>query len=141
MKEAMLRHITVQKESMFQASCRNVQNSILRLCNEMKQEMTSKINETVDTMSADYLQTIMGREVSPASKIVRSNIQRLLSQVHHSLESGQVDPFFDEVVPVKEEDSLVEGINVKKENSFVEGINIKKENSPVEGITIKQENN
>ncbi|KAI4596491.1 hypothetical protein KJ359_005245 [Pestalotiopsis sp. 9143b] len=129
MKEAMLRHVTVQKDSMFQASCRNVQSSILRLCNEMKQEMTSKIDETVDTMSADYLQTIMGREVSPASKIVRSNLQRLLSQVHHSLESGQVDPSFDEVVPIKEEDNLVEGIKIKEENNPVEGIHIKQEHN------------
>lgn len=129
MKEAMLRHVTVQKDSMFQASCRNVQSSILRLCNEMKQEMTSKIDETVVTMSADYLQTIMGREVSPASKIVRSNLQRLLSQVHHSLESGQVDPSFDEVVPIKEEDNLVEGIKIKEENNPVEGIHIKQEHN------------
>lgn len=109
---------------MFQNSCRNVEESLLDICDESSHTICSKIDETVEAMHSDYLQSIQGREVSPASRVVRSEIQQLLSRVHSSFESGQFDPFFeemphtaqnekvtltkqeDEVTPIKQEDDV-----------------------------------
>jgi hypothetical protein len=130
MKEHMIRHITEEKRTMFQESCENVEECLLRLCDESRKVMCSKIKETVDAMATDCTQAIMGREVSPTSKIVRFQIQQLLSRVHSSFESGQLDPLFDELAPTEQG----EEVSVTKKEE--QGPRIKQEE---EVTSIKQE--
>ncbi|KAF3022453.1 hypothetical protein E8E14_009036 [Neopestalotiopsis sp. 37M] len=130
MKEHMIRHITEEKRTMFQESCENVEECLLRLCDESRKVMCSKIKETVDAMATDCTQAIMGREVSPTSKIVRFQIQQLLSRVASSFESGQLDPLFDELAPTEQGEEVTV---TKKEE---QGPRIKQEE---EVTSIKQE--
>ncbi|ETS80009.1 hypothetical protein PFICI_07538 [Pestalotiopsis fici W106-1] len=92
MKDIMVTCIEEEKAQMFQDSCESVEEALILMCDEIKQDMLTTTNEAVNAMISDYLEPLAGRKISPASKAIRSCVQRFLSEVHSSFRLGRVNP-------------------------------------------------
>ncbi|KAH6654027.1 Dynamin family-domain-containing protein [Truncatella angustata] len=104
MKEVMQDQIQQQSDLMFEESCDTVEERLLALCSEIKQDMYLKIHEIVDTLSMDYELIILGQEISSSSKVLRSEVQMLLSEVDDFFKFRSAYDTTDDTIDVKQED-------------------------------------
>ncbi|KAI1502724.1 Dynamin family-domain-containing protein [Biscogniauxia marginata] len=81
MKQAMIEHVTSNKNTMFEKSCNMAKECLDGLCKNLQAELCSGITEILRLADIDYKNAIIGLDIAQVSEAARMETRNLLEEI------------------------------------------------------------